>query len=212
MTPDEVLEELNKRGLKVSRQTLLRYENNELIPKPQRSSLGRAKGRFTDYPEGTVTEVCTTNYLMKKLGYEQKEIREARTEVLRLIELFFVKDILGFIDEMEEEDLKKPAFVTASLTKAEHDWAITWARIKINADPHEQVCIIVNGSLNSCEKEINVVKTEEVPTIFLAGISGVKNFNSKNGCLLIFKLKDIPIIFRYISPEDMKVFTSKRNY
>jgi len=219
MTPDEVLEELNKLGINISRRTLLRYEENELIPKSKRSSLGRAKGRFTDYPEDTVTEAYTAYCLMKINGYEQKEIRAVRAEVLRLIESFFTQDIHGLVDDMSKDDLegKKLLLSTQPLTKAEHEWAITWARAKIHADPNEQVCIIVNGSLNSYDKKINVVKTEEVPTTFLTGISGPalqyrSNFISiKNGCLLIFKPIELNIVFRYISPEDMKVITSRRN-
>lgn len=56
MTPDEIIEQLKKMGVEISRPTLSRYEKQELIPKPQRGGLGRGGGRWTDYPENTVEQ------------------------------------------------------------------------------------------------------------------------------------------------------------
>lgn len=60
LSPAEVIELLNKigdeRGLFMTRQTLLRYEWQKLIPPSQRGSKGRGAGRWTDYPAGTVSQ------------------------------------------------------------------------------------------------------------------------------------------------------------
>ena len=56
MSPDEVIKKVSLLGVDISRATLLRYENQELIPKPKRGG-GGAGGRWTDYPETTVEEV-----------------------------------------------------------------------------------------------------------------------------------------------------------
>lgn len=53
MSPNEVIDQLSKIGIDISRATLLRYENQELIPKPSRGG-GGAGGRWTDYPDDTV--------------------------------------------------------------------------------------------------------------------------------------------------------------
>lgn len=64
MTPDEVLEKLKILGINISRPTLTRYENQGLIPRPKRGALGRAGGRWTDYPDGTVEETYAAWSLM----------------------------------------------------------------------------------------------------------------------------------------------------
>lgn len=55
LTPDEVCEALTSIGANVSRRTLLNYEEDGLIPVPQRGGGGRG-GRYTDYPSETVEE------------------------------------------------------------------------------------------------------------------------------------------------------------
>ena len=56
MSPDEVIERLKDLGVEISRPTLSRYEKQGLIPEPKRGSLGRAGGRFSEYPPETVSE------------------------------------------------------------------------------------------------------------------------------------------------------------
>lgn len=56
VSPDEVLGELKKLGVELSRNTLLNYEKRELIPKADRGSRGKGKGRYADYPPETVAE------------------------------------------------------------------------------------------------------------------------------------------------------------
>ena len=70
MTPDEVIQALNKIGemegigLVMTRPTLLRYETQGLIPKPQRGGRGRGAGRWTEYPAGTVEQAYAAWCLM----------------------------------------------------------------------------------------------------------------------------------------------------
>ena len=70
MTPDEIIQALNKIGemegigLVMTRPTLLRYETQGLIPKPQRGGRGRGAGRWTEYPAGTVEQAYAAWCLM----------------------------------------------------------------------------------------------------------------------------------------------------
>lgn len=54
ISPPEVIDKLEYLGIKITRRTLLNYEKWGLVPEPVRGSLGRGKGNFTHYPEGTV--------------------------------------------------------------------------------------------------------------------------------------------------------------
>lgn len=54
MTPDEACNALTSIGADVSRRTLLNYEKANLIPIPERG--GGRKGRYTNYPNGTIEE------------------------------------------------------------------------------------------------------------------------------------------------------------
>ncbi|SDE23917.1 hypothetical protein [Sporomusa acidovorans] len=84
MSPDEVLEKLQRMGVKISRSTLMRYENQWLIPEPKRGG-GGPGGRYTDYPAETVIEAYAAYALMhgdyiyddnsKKLFADGKEPR-----------------------------------------------------------------------------------------------------------------------------------------
>lgn len=65
MTPDEVIEQLSLIGAQLSRTTLVRYEKQALIPYPERGSLGRAGGRWTDYPDSTVSEAFAAWVMMR---------------------------------------------------------------------------------------------------------------------------------------------------
>lgn len=64
MTPDEVIEQLKKIGIEISRPTLTRYEKQGLIPNPKRGGLGRGGGRWTDYPDNTIEEAYASWQLM----------------------------------------------------------------------------------------------------------------------------------------------------
>lgn len=57
MTPDEVIDRLAAESIILSRQTLRRYEKQELIGKPKRGSGGRGVGRWTEYDKSVLPEV-----------------------------------------------------------------------------------------------------------------------------------------------------------
>lgn len=82
MSPDEVIKKLESMGIHISRKTLLRYEENKLIPAPKRGSEGRGKGRFTDYPENTPYEFFASWYCIKKEDMDIDSTSLAREEVL----------------------------------------------------------------------------------------------------------------------------------
>lgn len=62
MNPTQVIDVLNRigeregSGLVMTRQTLLRFEWNKLIPESQRGSKGRGAGRWTEYPAETIPQ------------------------------------------------------------------------------------------------------------------------------------------------------------
>lgn len=88
MTPDEVIHALNKIGemegigLVMTRPTLLRYETQGLIPKPQRGGRGRGAGRWTEYPAGTVEQAYAAWCLMH--GVYGEEIVDTFDKLPRL--------------------------------------------------------------------------------------------------------------------------------
>ncbi len=57
MTPNEVIENLSEIGIHISRSTLLRHEK-ELGITPERGSIGRGIGRYTEYPAEIVTLIA----------------------------------------------------------------------------------------------------------------------------------------------------------
>jgi hypothetical protein len=71
MSPDEVIEVIkNRLGVELTRSTLLRYENQELIPRPTRGG-GGPGGRWTDYPLETLAEAYAAwSLLHGKFGDE----------------------------------------------------------------------------------------------------------------------------------------------
>ncbi|HHV34568.1 MAG TPA: hypothetical protein GXX59_03185 [Syntrophomonadaceae bacterium] len=69
VTADQVLRKLDALGLNVnSERTLQRYVKDKLIPMPDRKSLGRGKGRITDYAKETPAEF----YASYKLRHEYR--------------------------------------------------------------------------------------------------------------------------------------------
>ncbi len=70
MSPDEVIEKVSRLiNAKITRRTLLNYEKQRLIPIPERGG-GGAGGRWTDYPDCTVTEFATA-WLLSKGSYKK---------------------------------------------------------------------------------------------------------------------------------------------
>ncbi|MBP1763148.1 MAG: hypothetical protein H6Q65_206 [Firmicutes bacterium] len=64
MTPDEVLQGLNKLGVKLSRVSLMRYEHQDLIPKAVRENRGGPGGCYVDYPLETIFEAYAAYCLL----------------------------------------------------------------------------------------------------------------------------------------------------
>lgn len=76
MSPEEVLNQLVKMGIKVSRSTLLRFEKAELIPTPTRGSTGRGVGRYSDYPQSTPEYFFASWWLIKFKGIKIEELSQ----------------------------------------------------------------------------------------------------------------------------------------
>ena len=95
MTPDELLKKLESMGIIVSRRTLLRYEENKLIPEPKRGSEGRGVGRFTDYHENTPYEFFASWYLMKKHKMDVLDTAKIRDIALNKVENFIHNPTYG---------------------------------------------------------------------------------------------------------------------
>ena len=78
VTPDEVIKKLEEHGLDITRRTLLRWEGEGLIPKPERGSYGQGGGKWTDYPDETIPEALTASILKDAYRLKHAEIAEAR--------------------------------------------------------------------------------------------------------------------------------------
>lgn len=94
MTPDEVIAELKKLGIKISRSTLLNYEKQGLIPGPKRGGAGKGKGRTTDYPDETPAEFYASHVLKTRDGARIVFIAKCRKKAL----LMEGNDGMAFID------------------------------------------------------------------------------------------------------------------
>ena len=69
MKPDDVLAEMLKHGVKLSRPSLTRYENQGLIPRSDRKYLGRRRGCVVTYPAETVADAITAyNFISGEWG------------------------------------------------------------------------------------------------------------------------------------------------
>lgn len=78
VTPDEVIKKLEEHGLDITRRTLLRWEGEGLIPKPERGSYGQGGGKWTNYPDETIPEALTVSILKDVYRLKHSEIAEAR--------------------------------------------------------------------------------------------------------------------------------------
>lgn len=66
MSPDEVIAEVERLGgPRISRRTLLLWEQEELIPPATRGSHGQGRGRFSDYPPETPQEAFAAAKLLR---------------------------------------------------------------------------------------------------------------------------------------------------
>ncbi len=84
--PDDVLEGLSRRwGIEISRVTLQRWTKAGLVPEPVTGSLGRGRGRFTIYPEGTLEEAAASWWVLRLPGFRLSlpVVAEARAAALK---------------------------------------------------------------------------------------------------------------------------------
>lgn len=77
MGPNEVIEELEKRGINITVRTLQNWVNAGLVPKPERGRKGTG-GSWADYPEETIPEALTAHLLKDVQRLKNSEIAEAR--------------------------------------------------------------------------------------------------------------------------------------
>lgn len=83
MTPDEVLRALEEKGIRLSRRTLQRWTKARLVPTPMTGSLGRGRGRFTDYPPETPAEAAASWGLLHQAPYNSPaQVAEVRMYAL----------------------------------------------------------------------------------------------------------------------------------
>ena len=75
--PNEVIEELKKRGINITVRTLQNWVNAGLVPKPERGRKGTG-GSWADYPPETIPEALTAHLLKEVQRLRNAEIAEAR--------------------------------------------------------------------------------------------------------------------------------------
>ena len=77
MGPNEVIEELKKRGINITVRTLQNWVNAGLVPKPERGRKGTG-GSWADYPPETIPEALTAHLLKEVQRLRNPEIAELR--------------------------------------------------------------------------------------------------------------------------------------
>lgn len=86
LSPDEVLGATQALGVKLSRRTLQQWTKDGLVPEPVTGSLGRGRGRFTDYPSDAPAHAAAAWWLLSgRSGYGRLTIpavREWRSKAL----------------------------------------------------------------------------------------------------------------------------------
>lgn len=89
VSPNEVIRELERRGVNIHRKTLLRWEQADLIPKAKRGSYGQGGGKWADYPDHTVEEALTVQVLREAHKLRGKALTKTRHEGLKGVNSFF---------------------------------------------------------------------------------------------------------------------------
>lgn len=86
MNPTEFVQRLKERGIEITTRTLLNYETNGLIPKPERRGEGRGLGKSTDYPDYALFEFMASHQLINgaKHKINQKIVKQFRKKALEL--------------------------------------------------------------------------------------------------------------------------------
>jgi hypothetical protein len=71
-TAEALIAQMSSRGFHVTKTELARWHRAGLLPRPQRHSLGRGRGMFSIYPQGTADQLlalCTIHRSEKRLPY-----------------------------------------------------------------------------------------------------------------------------------------------
>lgn len=87
MKTEEVLERLAELGVVITERTLQRYVKIGLIPKPERKSAGRGKGRITDYPPETPAEAYASHKIL-----HSKDLKPTPQYLAEALKFFRNKD------------------------------------------------------------------------------------------------------------------------
>lgn len=78
LTPDELLQELQKLGIRASRTTLNRWVRQGLVTEPKRGSGGRGVGRYSLYPRHALGEAAAAAFLMREDLAPPEEVARIR--------------------------------------------------------------------------------------------------------------------------------------
>jgi len=195
MTPDEVIDELKKNGISLSRRTLLRYEEMHLIPRAERGGLGRGKGRVTNYPPHTVSEAYTAaNLLLANITREQ--IALARKEAIDLVENFFTVKIHSVIDDMSMDEILDTEIIYSVIDRITYLWLMIKTKFEYNADFEESSHIEYTGF---CDKK-ELINTRVLP---LKEAAQSPYYCMEKDGAIIFNDRDTAISFRYVLPSFM---------
>lgn len=95
MTHEEVL-----RNASISYETLRRWVNAGLVPTPKRGNMGRAGGRWSEYPPETVWEIAAAAHLLK--AHSMKQVAEIRALARSFIAEICVGELSDILVEFEE--------------------------------------------------------------------------------------------------------------
>lgn len=86
MNPTEFVKRLKERGIEITTRTLLNYETNGLISKPERRGEGRGLGKSTEYPDSALFEFIASYQLVNGAEHKinQKLVKQFREKALEL--------------------------------------------------------------------------------------------------------------------------------
>ena len=162
VTADEVLEKLLGMGIKRDKRTLRRYAKEGLITPPNTQSLGRNKGRISDYDDAVPYEVFANFQLMHGIGAKPEQIKiirnyanKARAEMRDVMNEYFKHNsnieerreyanltLSKIIDEHYDNspELKEQFPNRAKLKVLAYFWILAWGSPKyFNAEVAEEL-------------------------------------------------------------------------
>jgi DNA-binding transcriptional regulator YhcF (GntR family) len=104
MTTEELLNKLLEMGIKIDQRTLQRYAKENLITKPKTQSLGRGKGKISDWNEFEHYEAHATWNLIHALKITKEKISSVRE--LAFMAGYQVNTIMNELFDLENGKLK----------------------------------------------------------------------------------------------------------